>query len=1041
MAGPPQDDARAKPPPDWTQTREGRPPTARPQVAALTPGTMVADRYRVVAALGRGATGEVYRADDLKLGHPVALKFIRGALSPERLERIYSEVRIGRQVAHPAVCRVYDLIEVAGQTFIAMEYVDGEDLASLLSRIGRLPVDKALEIGRNLCEGLAAMHEKGVVHRDLKPSNVMIDGRGRARITDFGLALDVPGGRDFAGTPAYMAPEQLAGDGATARSDLYGFGLILFEMLNGRGFFDARTMADLEEQHRAPKAPRVHGIAGPHGATAERVILHCLEEDPLARPESARELEPALAEQRPPSAPSPRPRRRAMAVLLALAAVGAVLWLPRARSRPLPANPQAQVTASVAVLPLANLSGDPQQEFFADGMTEALIGDLARIRSLRVISRTSMMQYKATRKPLREIADELAVAYVVEGAVLQAGGRVRITAKLIRADAEEHIWSESYERDLRDVLTLQGEVTRAIAEQVRIRLSPEEAALLARIRPIDPQAHDLYLRGRFLWNQRTPEALEQALVSFEQALAREPRYAEAYVGLADTEIFLSQYTDAQRPELRYRAARSAVDKALELAPDMAEAHASRGDIKIHFERDWDGAERDLRRALELNPGYATGRLWHSEILMARGFGDAAHQELDRGLEVDPFSHAINSQSCYYLFLEGRSAEADRQCRRAVQISPSFAMSYLRYGLAHSASGRCEDALADMRKAFELAPSDPRARPAEAYVLAVCGRAAEARERLGKIAAIARTRYVSAYWTAAVYAALGDLDQASSHVEAGRDGRDPDLFMLGADPRFAPLRDDVRFRGLVGGMGLRLIGRLRSSASGNVLGLAGGDDAEGQVDRPELDLVPVGQRRGPLDGLAAQARAVAAAEVLQRSRLARDHDSRVTTRDRRRVEPRDGARFAAEHVLPRQERDLAAAEDQPERGASRRGRRIPRPRGGRRAAEGISEAVDGAHELRRAALVVERLAQLAHEARQAGVRDMRLPPDALFELRARDRLRALQDQDLEEVEGLGRQMDGLTRGEQLAGPGVEHETIELQALRHARAAIVTRAALG
>jgi serine/threonine-protein kinase len=285
---------------DWTRSTAPADPAASPSGAGapadgallFTPGTMLAGRYRVVARLGRGGMGEVYRADDVKLGQAVALKFVRGALSPALLERLYGEVRLGRQVAHPSVCRLYDVVEVDGQTFLAMEYVDGEDLASLLARIGRLPADKALEVARDLCAGLAAIHERGIVHRDLKPANVMIDGRGRARITDFGLAVasTAGGNHAFAGTPAYMAPEQLAGGEVTARSDLYALGLVLYEMVSGRRFFEARTVEELVEEHRGAKGGKLISVARLLEGSAGRAVLQCLEEDAAARPPSARSV-------------------------------------------------------------------------------------------------------------------------------------------------------------------------------------------------------------------------------------------------------------------------------------------------------------------------------------------------------------------------------------------------------------------------------------------------------------------------------------------------------------------------------------------------------------------------------------------------------------------------------------------------------------------------------------------------------------------------------------------------------------------------------
>jgi serine/threonine protein kinase len=453
--------------------------------APFAPGQMLGDRYRIVGLLGRGGMGEVFRADDLRLGQPVALKFLPKHLSsdPARLERFHAEVRNAREVAHPHVCRVYDIGDADGRYFLSMEYVDGEDLGTLLRRIGRLPPAKAVEIARQVCAGLAAAHERGVIHRDLKPQNIMLDGHGRARITDFGLAVRgdeaVAGG---AGTPAYMSPEQADGKALDARSDVFSFGAVLYEMLSGTRAFAGDTTAQILSAVLRDDPPRLNS-----SSALEGIVRRCLAKQPLDRFQTMQELKAALEGA---TAKASDPER------------------------------------SIAVLPFENMSGDKENEYFSDGLTEEIINLLTRIPRLKVIARTSAFAFKGKHEDVRRIAEALGVTNVLEGSVRKAGSRIRVAAQLIAAADGSHVWSERYDRELADVFAVQDEIAAAIANALQLTFSPESISV-QRHTPALP-AYEHYLKALYESQRQTPESMARAQKHFERALEIDPEFAVAH---------------------------------------------------------------------------------------------------------------------------------------------------------------------------------------------------------------------------------------------------------------------------------------------------------------------------------------------------------------------------------------------------------------------------------------------------------------------------------------------------------------------------------
>ena len=562
--------------------------------------------YRVTEKLGAGGMGEVYRAHDERLDRDVALKVLPAGLladEPAR-KRFRKEALMLSKLNHPNIATVHDFDTQEGVDFLVMEYVAGTTLAEKLA--GRaLPEKEVARLGTQMAAALEEAHEQGVVHRDLKPGNVMVTPKGQAKVLDFGLAKLVRPESETAvtesltetpaaaGTFPYMAPEQLRGETVDARTDLHALGVLLYEMATGQRPFPEAQGPRLIDAilNTAPVPP---SRFQPRLSTElERIILKCLEKEPENRYQSAQEIgvdlrrlgsSPSVSAVREPIA-SRIPWQRAGVASLAVVAFLAVLFALNVgglRERLL-GPPTPGRIESLAVLPLENISGDPQEDYFADGMTDALIDELAQIGALKVISRTSVMQYKGVKKPLPEIGRELDVDAVVEGSVLRAEGQVRITAQLIEAATDRHLWSKSYQRDMRDVLALQSEVAQAIAREIKIAVTPEEKMRLASARTVNPEAYQLYLIGRFYWNRRSEEGFKNAIDHFQRAIEIDPAFAPAYTGLADSYILLGTWGFVPFKEAN-PIAKAAAQKALEIDESLAEAHASLG---LYHQVVWD----------------------------------------------------------------------------------------------------------------------------------------------------------------------------------------------------------------------------------------------------------------------------------------------------------------------------------------------------------------------------------------------------------------------------------------------------------------------
>jgi serine/threonine-protein kinase len=802
--------------------------------------------YRIDVLLGAGGMGEVFRATDTRLNRPVAIKILpRDVAADQHMRaRFAREARAVAALTHSHICTLYDVGRHDHVDFLVMEYLEGATLAARLAE-GRLPLDQALSHAIQIAGALEHAHRHGVVHRDLKPANIMLTESG-AKLLDFGLAKFRPGvnaalqetdltradtipgtavsiapepveGDDghvtldgtILGTVRYMAPEQIEGSEADARSDLFSFGAVLYEMVTGRRAFDGDSVTAIRTAIVEREPPPVSSLDPLAPPALDDIVRRCLAKNPEDRWQRAgdivrelKQVSESVSQARVQAigktqrSAAGRAWRWVAAIVLGAITVVAV-WLMAATFQRHSPTPPGQIR-SLAVLPLENLSGDPEQEYFADGITEQLIADLAKIRGLRVISRTSVMEYRKVRKPVPAIVRELGVDAIIEGSVARAGDQVRITAKLIRGVTGDIIWARSYERNLRDVLALQSEVARTITGEVGITLTPQEQARLASAPPVDPEVHLQVLLGRYHVAKATEEGLRKAIEYFDAAIARDPANAMAHAGLAEAYAGLSGFY--VHPKEIMPIAKQAAETALRLDESLADAHATLG--FIHLVYDWDGpaAEKELLRALDLNPTLASARLAYAAYLSSQARHDDNVREVRRAVDLDPLSIRTHSFGSMYLIFSRRYDEAIELARKGLELDPNAAFALAFQGMAYAQQGRFKEAVANMRRASQLGNS-PTISALHAHVLVVAGQREEGKKLLRQVEEAYKNRYFCPYEIGHVYVTLGDLDSATEWFRKGVEDRADCMAWLGVEPWMDPFRMDPRYASLLREIGL------------------------------------------------------------------------------------------------------------------------------------------------------------------------------------------------------------------------------------------------
>jgi TolB-like protein len=730
--------------------------------------------YRVIEKLGGGGMGVVYKAQDLRLDRFVALKFLPDEIPHDlqAVEQLQREARAASALNHPHICTIHDIDEHAGRPFMVMEMLEGQ---TLKHRIAGKPLEEheIVSLGIQIADALEVAHARDIIHRDIKPANIFVTPRGQVKVLDFGLAKLLPietaatltagiaETRAFVGTLPYMAPEQLQGKGVSTRTDIYAIGAVLYEMATGRRPFTEEFAPELARNILQAQPPRPRELNPAISSGLEAIILKCLEKEPEKRYGRVYELLADLQRLRPSRAGRPLIAAAALAGLVLVAAAAIFAWrIERAR---LPASDVRPAIRSIAVIPLANFSGDLSQEYFADGMTEELITQLSKIGALKVISRTSVMQYKATKKPLPQIARELGVDGIIEGSVEREGEQVRVTVQLLDGPNDRHLWAESYQRELRSILTLQSEVARAVAQEVGAKLNAQEQIRLASARPVNARAHEAYLRGLYALHGVAAEttdtlksqSIERAIGLFQQALTHDPNDPLAYSGLADAYYNLS--TEYRAPLEVMPKAKAAAVKAIELDDTVAEAHSSLGYVALFFDWDWARAEHEFRRALELNPSLPQAHGGYAEYLLFRfGRADEAMQELRRAYALDPLLPGLHGDLAWLSFLARRYPESIEAAKKVGHDDHVLALAYAELGQRDLAVPAADRAMAFTRNPVTLSQIGA------AYALA--GRADKARAMLPGIESQARKRYVCGFNVACMYSVLGDKEQAFAWLE-------------------------------------------------------------------------------------------------------------------------------------------------------------------------------------------------------------------------------------------------------------------------------------
>jgi serine/threonine protein kinase/Tfp pilus assembly protein PilF len=782
--------------------------------------------YRVIEKLGAGGMGVVYKAEDTRLHRFVALKFLPDnmAQDSQALERFRHEARAASALNHPGICTIYDIGEQDSRAFIAMEFIDGETLRNHIHGKA-LPLAEMQKIGIQIAEALDAAHAEGIIHRDIKPANIFVTKRGQAKVLDFGLAKLVPKGIArggaalggevpdsasivgiISGTPAYMSPEQVRGDTLDSRTDIFSLGLLLYEMATGRQAFSGGTGGMIIEAvlTRSPVPARTINPDVP--PRLEEIINKALHKNRDQRHQSATELLSDLQRlERATDSGWRVAEKGAEPVLASKTSSAPATGEQTARNSTTQTGvvrPQrvSKIIDSLAVLPFENASRDPNHEYLSDGIAASLINILATVPKLRVIAQSTVFRYKGRGIDPQEVGRALNVRAVLTGTIMQSGGSLRIGAELVDVATGSQLWGSQYDRKPGDIFAIQDDISNEISGNLRIKLTRAEKKRLTKRQTDDAEAYRLYLNGRHHWNRWTEEGFYKAIESFQQAVEKDPAYALAYAGLADSYVLLG-WNSYLPPQEAFPKGKMAAMAALRLDPNLGEAHTPLSAVLWLHDWQWQEAQAEFKRSLALNPAHPTANHWYAEYLMTMGLHAEAIAKMKDSQKLDPLSLIISVAIGWAFYMARRYDDAIEQLRRTVELDPNYPVTYWILGLLLRNMGHYDLAIAEGEKGIKLSGGSSLMSAALAQTFATAGRRKEAIQILEDLTKLAKQKYVAPYFFAGIQIGLGEDDRAIEYLEKSYEEHSHWLIYLHIDPSMDALRSNARFQDLLRRVGL------------------------------------------------------------------------------------------------------------------------------------------------------------------------------------------------------------------------------------------------